>query len=1312
MASLITLQEAKWQLNYEADDKDALIDQLSSDASDIVIDYIKRPSHGWTTGAVPGPIRMAIKIVLTNLFAHRGDDVSDPLSQAVRDILIRFRDPAFAAITVAISEDVPSSVTLSALVLTATTYPVGSSTDTAIGTIVGITAGSTLSIVDDDDRVQISGNVLQVGPTGDDVTAGTFSITIRETFAGASNSPRDTAFTITASVVIPALSVLSLLASTYPKFSPTGTLIGDILGKTAGSTLSIFPANSRVQISGTQVQVGPTGDDELAGTFSFTIRETLSGSSNSPRDTLLTVTVQEALAALTLSDYTFTEGDATGTVIGNIIGKTAGSTLSLFPADDRVQISGTQLQIGPTGDELLPGPFNVTIRETLAGASNTPRDTILAMTVDPGIATYLPVVDSSPEGAFGLNKMVAGYSGAALRLIRASDSSQIDIGFVGSAQAFDTNAAIAFQGSSTVSIVTLYDQSGNGNHMTQSTPSRPILWLGAGGPVMLVGNAGNFPIPPALSVDRANTTILQVQRTAVQSGGFGFWDFGDLSTYQLGLRSYSNAFSMQPLVGTSTLTPSNANVQTVNIGNMSIIGAVSGASGLVIHRDDQTVAYPAQSSVTMSSGGLAFNTHTVGNRGDAVCFVVYPTALDTDDMTAVKAALKTIYGTVDPAATAITMQGDSITFGTGSANNRNISAEAVEYLSKDALVRNIGVAGSQIGSGGTFDTQPGRFCVPGVRNVLRVHLGTNDLVNGTPLADVIAGLRHNCAAARQTGAYTHIIGVPALTRPLSPSMLADQRALREWFRSDPLDTNGVRCFDAIDDLCGDAIIGDAATDAGGGMDDTSISSDKIHPNQSMITSRLAPAFIAALQSLDLSPNPIAVAVTVSTPVNTSAPVVTGSSAVGVVLTCSAGQWRNNTSSTTFTELPNRYRYQWRRGSTDISGATQSTYTTQAADAGNTVTCRLTCSNSAASVSVTSNGIAVSNSLSIGGTPITSALEDSAYSGFTVSAFGGTAPYTFSVASGSLPPGITLNASTGAVSGTPTTAGTYSAIVIRVTDAAAATADLASFTITVAATSTLLLDTLSAVPSAAYSMRKVRSAYAGAALSVTRSTDNVTQDINFDGSGNLDTASMLSFLGAATGTINTWYDQTGNGRHMVQATVGSQPTLVNAGALLTKNSLPSATFSTRNLACATLTGSPSIRTVSFVAAHNNNTNFDVIKSSANGGYQIRIAGSNHLVTLLKLGAAAIGTAASGPVAGALFTGKTSYDGAAYDIAVNGSSVASGASSVTFTSGLSSIIGSSSSANTSISEMLIFDTALLSGADQTAVQASQKTYFGTP
>ncbi|MFA7249634.1 MAG: Ig domain-containing protein, partial [Dehalococcoidia bacterium] len=47
----------------------------------------------------------------------------------------------------------------------------------------------------------------------------------------------------------------------------------------------------------------------------------------------------------------------------------------------------------------------------------------------------------------------------------------------------------------------------------------------------------------------------------------------------------------------------------------------------------------------------------------------------------------------------------------------------------------------------------------------------------------------------------------------------------------------------------------------------------------------------------------------------------------------------------------------------------------------------------------------------------------AYSG-SLTASGGTAPYTYSVHSGALPGGLSLNASTGAITGTPTAVGTF------------------------------------------------------------------------------------------------------------------------------------------------------------------------------------------------------------------------------------------------------------------------------------------------
>ena len=81
----------------------------------------------------------------------------------------------------------------------------------------------------------------------------------------------------------------------------------------------------------------------------------------------------------------------------------------------------------------------------------------------------------------------------------------------------------------------------------------------------------------------------------------------------------------------------------------------------------------------------------------------------------------------------------------------------------------------------------------------------------------------------------------------------------------------------------------------------------------------------------------------------------------------------------------------------------------------------------------------------------------AYSG-TVSASGGLTPYTWSISGGSLPTGLLLNSSTGAISGTPAAAGTFN-FTLQVADAAAATATKA-LSLVVAAAPALTITTTS------------------------------------------------------------------------------------------------------------------------------------------------------------------------------------------------------------------------------------------------------------
>ena len=93
---------------------------------------------------------------------------------------------------------------------------------------------------------------------------------------------------------------------------------------------------------------------------------------------------------------------------------------------------------------------------------------------------------------------------------------------------------------------------------------------------------------------------------------------------------------------------------------------------------------------------------------------------------------------------------------------------------------------------------------------------------------------------------------------------------------------------------------------------------------------------------------------------------------------------------------------------------------------------------------------------------------------------------------------------------------------------------------------LLLD-LYPNAAAAYSLRKLRTAYSGSAVRVRRSSDNTEQDIGFV-ADELDTASLLAFCGAGNGFVQTWYDQSGNARDAAQTTQTKQPRIVSSGVI--------------------------------------------------------------------------------------------------------------------------------------------------------------------
>jgi hypothetical protein len=133
-----------------------------------------------------------------------------------------------------------------------------------------------------------------------------------------------------------------------------------------------------------------------------------------------------------------------------------------------------------------------------------------------------------------------------------------------------------------------------------------------------------------------------------------------------------------------------------------------------------------------------------------------------------------------------------------------------------------------------------------------------------------------------------------------------------------------------------------------------------------------------------------------------------------------------------------------------------------------------------------------------------------------------------------------------------------------------------------------------MPTACYALIKLTSK-STPAIRVRRSSDNTEQDINFVSSApksEIDTAALLSFVGAGNGFITTIYDQSTNNNHATETTAANQPQIVSSGALITEAGLPAFNTNNRglNLPAGMITGSSA------------RASFSVVKLAVSGGVQ--------------------------------------------------------------------------------------------------------------
>jgi hypothetical protein len=124
---------------------------------------------------------------------------------------------------------------------------------------------------------------------------------------------------------------------------------------------------------------------------------------------------------------------------------------------------------------------------------------------------------------------------------------------------------------------------------------------------------------------------------------------------------------------------------------------------------------------------------------------------------------------------------------------------------------------------------------------------------------------------------------------------------------------------------------------------------------------------------------------------------------------------------------------------------------------------------------------------------------------------------------------------------------------------------------VVAASGFVIDLITPQPVWAVSLRKLRSAYAGNAATVRRSSDNTTTNIGFIGEA-LDTAALTAFVGVGNGFTATLFNQMSTGSNATQSTAGNQPSMVVSGTVQLLGGEPTIVF---NGTAAEMVVSPSI-----------------------------------------------------------------------------------------------------------------------------------------
>lgn len=334
--------------------------------------------------------------------------------------------------------------------------------------------------------------------------------------------------------------------------------------------------------------------------------------------------------------------------------------------------------------------------------------------------------------ASGIVRLVENYNGPLMRIRRDSDALEQDIGVSSGSDKLNLDAIESFRNGSTVRVTTLYDQSGNGHHKTQTSESlmpelRTELIQEGLQPLGLFNDRLQEPI--GFTGDRQNVSDYHIYspmsikyNTAHRAvGGLGdSWNstgaFSMLAERQF--RSLSNtAFENY-----NTVLP---------LSQKQIMAWCSRSDGRTIHINDSTESKSAISSQTFTRGWIGYVggiNYTAYGRWYGR--VTYATGHDDQQAQSVKNALYSAFTIPITKPHALIAMGNSIVEGAASTYTRGYIQRLDQHLTTSTHISNFGVYGQTMAAQHTDRAQYASFYVDSTasqKTMILLAEPTNDL---------------------------------------------------------------------------------------------------------------------------------------------------------------------------------------------------------------------------------------------------------------------------------------------------------------------------------------------------------------------------------------------------------------------------------------------------------------------------------------------------------------------------------------------------------------------------------------------------------